>query len=109
MRSLLAATALVVSVGAAASNCVTGEREAPYTIGWANIYSVPPWMKQTEGTITDQIASLKEEGPVEELMITDAQGNAQTQIQQIQSMIDADIDANVVIAGSATALDRVIA
>ena len=42
-------------------------------------------------------------------MITDAEGNANTQIKQIQSMIDADVDAIVLIAGSATALDRVVA
>lgn len=102
---LLAASAGVAS---AAANCVKGDRKAPYTIGWANIYSVPTWMKQTEGTITGQIEALKAQGLVDSLMITDAQGNAQTQIQHIQSMIDADVDAIVVIAGSATALDRVI-
>lgn len=100
--------AVSTSVATAQANCVTGEREAPYTIGWANIYSVPTWMKQTEGTIANEIAALQAEGLVDELMITDAQGNAQTQIQHIQSMIDADVDAIVVIAGSSTALDRVI-
>ena len=48
-------------------------------------------------------------GTVDSLTITDAQGNANTQIQQIQSMIDAKLDAIIVDAGSATALDRVIA
>lgn len=66
------------------------EREAPCTIGWANIYSVPIWMKQTEGTIKSEVDALKGAGLVEDLMITDVQGNAQIQIQQIQSMIDAD-------------------
>ena len=65
-------------------------------------------MKQTEGTITAEVEKLKEQGLVKDLMITDAQGNAQTQIQHIQSMIDADVDAIVVIAGSSNALDRVI-
>jgi ribose transport system substrate-binding protein len=93
---------------AAAAKCIKGDRKAPYTVGWANIYSVPTWMKQTEGTITSEVEELKKAGLVKDLMITDAQGNAQTQIQQIQSMIDANIDAIVVIAGSSTALDRVI-
>jgi len=93
----------------AAANCIKGDREAPYTIGWANIYSVPTWMKQTEGTITQEVEELKAQGLVDKLIITDAQGNANTQIQQIQSMIDADVDAIVLIAGSATALDRVVA
>ncbi|WP_371111144.1 ABC transporter substrate-binding protein [Rhizobium sp. RCC_161_2] len=92
----------------AAANCIKGDRKAPFTIGWANIYSVPTWMKQTEGTITDEVATLKKDGLVKDLKITDAQGNAQTQIQQIQSMIDANVDAIIVEAGSSTALDRVI-
>ncbi len=88
---------------------MTGEREAPYTIGWANIYSIPTWMKQTQGTIEDVFDQLKEQGLTDEFVITDAEGNANTQITQIQSMIDADVDGIVVIAGSSTALDRVIA
>ncbi|MFT3974059.1 MAG: ABC transporter substrate-binding protein [Amaricoccus sp.] len=105
-----AGVALVLSAGvaSAAANCIKGDRKAPYTVGWANIYSVPTWMKQTEGTIAAEVDELKKAGLVDDLVITDAQGNAQTQIQQIQSMIDADVDAIVVIAGSSTALDRVI-
>lgn len=92
----------------AAANCITGDREAPYTLGWANIYSVPTWMKQTEGTITAMVDQLKEQGLVDELVITDAQGDANVQIQQIQSMIDADVDAILLIAGSSTAPARVL-
>lgn len=93
----------------AAAGCIKGDRKPPYTLGWANIYSVPTWMKQTTDTIEREVAELKQQGQVDALTITDAQGNASTQIQQIQSMIDADIDAILVDAGSATALDRVIA
>lgn len=100
--------ALSTGIASAAANCVKGDRRAPYTIGWANIYSVPTWMKQTEGTISAEAEELKKAGLVKQLMITDAQGNAQTQIQHIQSMIDANVDAIVVIAGSSIALDRVI-
>ncbi|MBX6322169.1 MAG: ABC transporter substrate-binding protein [Rhodospirillaceae bacterium] len=93
----------------AAAKCVTGEQKPPFTIGWANIYSVPTWMKQTQGTIEDVFNQLKAKGLVDRLMITDAEGNANTQIAQIQSMIDADVDAILLEAGSATALDRVVA
>jgi len=93
----------------AAANCIKGEHKPPYKIGWANIYSIPTWMKETTGTIEDMANQLEKEGLVESLTITDAQGNANTQIQQIQSMIDAKLDAIIVDAGSATALDRVIA
>jgi len=93
----------------AAANCVKGEHKPPYKLGWANIYSVPTWMKETTGTIEKMADVLKQQDLVGELTITDAQGNANTQIQQIQSMIDARLDAIIVDAGSATALDRVIA
>ena len=33
----------------AAANCIKGDRKPPYTIGWANIYSMPTWMKETTG------------------------------------------------------------
>ncbi|WP_245496407.1 ABC transporter substrate-binding protein [Lichenibacterium ramalinae] len=93
----------------AASKCVKGEHKPPFSLGWANIYSVPTWMKQTTDTITQEVDQLKSQGLVSKLMITDAQGNANTQIQQIQSMIDAKVDAILIDAGSATALNRVIA
>lgn len=106
--SILAGVGLVGEASAAA-NCIKGDRQPPYTLGWANIYSVPTWMKQTEGTITAEVEKLKEAGLVDELVITDAQGDANTQIQQIQSMIDSDVDAILLIAGSSTAPARVIA
>ena len=93
----------------AAANCIKGEHKPPFKLGWANIYSIPTWMKETTGTIEDMANELKKQGLVESLTITDAQGNANTQIQQIQSMIDANLDAILVEAGSATALNRVIA
>jgi ribose transport system substrate-binding protein len=115
-RALLAGVAIlalavagVADQAAAAAKCIKGDRKAPFSVGWANIYSVPTWMKQTEGTITAEVEELKKAGLVKDLKITDAQGNAQTQIQQIQSMIDANLDAIIVEAGSSTALNRVIA
>jgi ribose transport system substrate-binding protein len=115
-RALLAGVAVlalavtgIADQAMAAAKCIKGDRKAPYSIGWANIYSVPTWMKQTEGTITAEVEELKKDGLVKDLKITDAQGNAQTQIQQIQSMIDANLDAIIVEAGSSTALNRVIA
>jgi ribose transport system substrate-binding protein len=93
----------------AAAKCVKGDRKPPYTLGWANIYSVPTWMKQTQGTIEDEVAKLKKEGLVDKLVVTDAQGDANIQIQQIQSMIDSNIDAILLDSGSSTAPARVLA
>ncbi|TIS12896.1 MAG: ABC transporter substrate-binding protein, partial [Mesorhizobium sp.] len=103
---------LAVGVGSqadAAAKCIKGDRKAPYTIGWANIYSVPTWMKQTQVTIEAEVEALKKQGLVDKLVVTDAQGDANVQIQQIQSMIDSNVDAIILIAGSSTAPARVIA
>lgn len=105
----LAAGLAGTSTAEAAAKCIKGDRKAPYTIGWANIYSVPTWMKQTQGTIEAEVEALKKEGLVDELVVTDAQGDANVQIQQIQSMIDADVDAIILIAGSSSAPARVLA
>ncbi|MEQ8698220.1 MAG: ABC transporter substrate-binding protein, partial [Bauldia litoralis] len=60
----------LASQAQAAANCIDGKRQPPYTLGWANIYSVPTWMKQTEGTIADEVEKLKAAGLVDELVIT---------------------------------------
>ncbi len=60
----------------AAANCIKGEHKPPYKIGWANIYSIPTWMKETTGTIEDMASVLKKQGLVDSLTIIDAQGNA---------------------------------
>jgi len=93
----------------AAAKCVKGDRKPPFTLGWANIYSVPTWMKQTGGTITAEVEQLKKQGLVAKLVITDAQGDANTQVQQMQSMVDANVDAILLESGSSTAPARVVA
>jgi ribose transport system substrate-binding protein len=98
-----------VSQAEAAAKCVKGDRKPPFTLGWANIYSVPTWMKQTGGTITAEIEELKKQGLVAKLVITDAQGDANTQVQQMQSMVDANVDAILLESGSSTAPARVVA
>ncbi|MBV8696735.1 ABC transporter substrate-binding protein [Bradyrhizobium sp.] len=105
---LLACVAMP-SEAAAAAKCIKGDRKPPFTIGWADIYSVPTWMKETQGTIEKEVDELKKQGLVSKLVVTDAQGDANTQIQQIQSMIDSNVDAIILIAGSSTAPGRVIA
>jgi ribose transport system substrate-binding protein len=97
------------SPAGAAAKCIKGDRKPPYTIGWANIYSVPTWMKETQGTIEKEVDDLKKQGLVSKLVVTDAQGDANTQIQQIQSMIDSNVDAIILIAGSSSAPGRVVA
>jgi ribose transport system substrate-binding protein len=105
---LIACVGLTAQADAAAK-CIKGDRKPPFTIGWADIYSVPTWMKETQGTIEKEVEELKKQGLVSKLVVTDAQGDANTQIQQIQSMIDSNVDAIILIAGSSSAPGRVIA
>jgi ribose transport system substrate-binding protein len=105
----LLASAGFVSEADAAAKCVKGDHKPPFTIGWANIYSVPTWMKETAGTITAEVEELKKQGLVSKLVITDAQGDANTQVQQMQSMVDANVDAILLESGSSTAPARVAA
>ena len=53
--ALAAAIGLVQLAGGgsalAAANCIKGEHKPPYKLGWANIYSIPTWMKETTGTL----------------------------------------------------------
>src|SRR5882762_7779620 len=47
-----------------------GDRKPPYTVGWANIYSVPTWMKQTQGTLEEIFNQLKAKGLTGKLVVT---------------------------------------
>ena len=114
LMSAVAAAALLFAgahdnAAQAAAKCIKGDRKPPYTVGWANIYSVPTWMKQTQGTLEEIFNQLKAKGLTGKLVVTDAEGNANTQIAQIQSMIDANVDIIILIAGSSTAPNRVVA
>lgn len=110
---LLAATVLAAGAAAgtahAAAKCVDGTRKPPYSVGWADIYLAPTWMAETLDLMKQAAADLKQQGLVKDLAVTNANGDASRQIQQIQSMIDSNTDVIVVEAGSATALDRVVA
>ena len=69
VAAFIATQLAVAQPAAAAAKCIKGDREPPYTIGWANIYSIPTWMKQTQGTIEDVFAKLKDQGLTDQLVI----------------------------------------
>ncbi len=93
----------------AAAHCVKGDRKPPFRVGWADIYLAPTWMAETLDLMKQAVGALQKQDLVKDLTVTNANGDASRQIQQIQSMIDSNIDIIVVEAGSATALDRVVA
>src|SRR5438105_4167544 len=74
LMSVAAAAALLLTAAhdnaaEAAAKCIKGDRKPPYTVGWANIYSVPTWMKQTQGTLEDAFNQLKGKGLTGKLVV----------------------------------------
>ncbi|WP_171026275.1 substrate-binding domain-containing protein [Mesorhizobium comanense] len=92
----------------AASRCYDGSRKPPFKIGWSNIYFGPTWMKQTGESMQGEVDKATAQNLVKEYQVTNADGDATKQAQQIQAMVDNKFDAIIVIAGSATALNKVI-
>jgi ribose transport system substrate-binding protein len=84
-------------------------QDAPLKIGWSTIYLTPSWMTETSAEIDAEIERMKGEGVAVEYQVFDANGDTPTQIAQIQTMIDQQYDICLLIAGSATALDSIVA
>ncbi len=80
----------------------------PLKIGWSTIYTTPSWMTETQNEIENEIKRLQGLGLTIDFQVFDANGDTATQIAQIQTMIDQQYDINLLIAGSATALDQVV-
>ncbi|HVL23034.1 MAG TPA: substrate-binding domain-containing protein [Thermomicrobiales bacterium] len=78
-------------------------------IGWSTIYLTPSWMTETSKEIDAELERLKGTGITIEYQVFDANGDTPTQIAQVQTMIDQQYDICLLITGSATALDSVVA
>lgn len=78
-------------------------------VGWSTIYLTPSWMTETSNEIDAEIERLRGTGMTIDYQVFDANGDTPTQIAQIQTMIDQEYDICLLIAGSATALDSVVA
>jgi ribose transport system substrate-binding protein len=81
----------------------------PLKVGWSTIYTTPSWMTETQNEIEAEIERLRGLGMEIDFQVFDANGDTATQIAQIQTMIDQQYDILLLIAGSATALDQVVA
>ncbi len=82
--------------------------EDPITIGYSTIYMSPTWQQTTYAKAEERFNYWKEQGVVDELIQANANGDTATQISQIENFISQGVDAIVVIAGSATALNPVL-
>jgi ribose transport system substrate-binding protein len=81
----------------------------PLKVGWSTIYTTPSWMTETQNEIEAEIDRLRGLGMEIDFQVFDANADTATQIAQIQTMIDQQYDIALLIAGSATALDQVVA
>jgi ribose transport system substrate-binding protein len=104
------ATAGQVRDGAVAQEATPAVPDVgPLRVGWSTIYTTPSWMTETQNEIEAEIERLRGLGMEIEFQVFDANGDTATQIAQIQTMIDQAYDIVLLIAGSSTALDQVVA
>ena len=104
-----AAFAASMGLFAGVLRSASAQGDAPLKIGWSTIYLTPSWMTETSNEIDAELERMQGEGIEVEYQVFDANGDTPTQIAQIQTMIDQQYDICLLIAGSATALDSVVA
>jgi len=84
-------------------------RKGPYVIGLSNSFSGNSWRAQMVAEFKFAAEKLKADGVVKDFLVADANGNAASQIQQIQNMVSKRVDAILIDAASDTALNPAIA
>jgi len=82
-----------------------GGKQGPYVVGLSNSFSGNSWRAQMVAEFKLAADQLKADGTLKDYIVSDATGNTASQIQQIQNMIAAKVDAIVIDANSETALN----
>jgi ribose transport system substrate-binding protein len=107
------AMTLLVSVAglglAAAPAYLVKAKKGPYVVGLSNSFSGNSWRAQMVAEFRYTADQLKADGTLKDYIVSDATGNTASQIQQIQNMIAAGVDAIIIDANSETALNPAIA
>jgi ribose transport system substrate-binding protein len=85
-----------------------GAKQGPYVVGLSNSFSGNSWRAQMVAEFKLAADKAKADGTLKDYIVSDATGNTASQIQQIQNMIAAKVDAIVVDANSETALNPAI-
>ncbi len=114
--ALLAALALIAGFGVAGVSAQragapylgVGTKQGPYVIGLSNSFSGNSWRAQMVTEFKVAADRLKSQGALKDYVLADATGNTASQIQQIQNMVARRVDAILIDANSATALDPAI-
>jgi ribose transport system substrate-binding protein len=82
--------------------------EKPWTIGYNNSFSGNAWRAAALAELEANVEKYKALGLVDELIVTDSNGDTPTQIQQMRSLIQRGVDVIISIPGSPTAMNGVI-
>lgn len=82
--------------------------DKPWTIGYNNSFSGNAWRAAALAHLEADVEKYKALGLVDELIVTDSNGDVTTQIQQMRSMIQRGVDLIISIPGSPTAMNGVI-
>lgn len=90
------------------SDWLLGAKQGPYVVGLSNSFSGNSWRAQMVAEFKLAADKAKADGTLKDYIVSDATGNTASQIQQIQNMIAAKVDAIIVDANSETALNPAI-
>lgn len=80
----------------------------PYVVGLSDSSSDSSWNAEMVASFKYAAAEMKSQGTLRRAIVTQAIGGTADQIQQLQKLIAKGVDAILIDASSATALDRVI-
>lgn len=95
-------------VNASAYSDFASEKDSGFVVGYSDSFSANSWRSDVLDRLQTNVAALKQEGVVSDLIATNSDLDNNLQIQQITSMIDQGVDAIIAIPGSPTAFDGVI-
>lgn len=87
---------------------LVGTKAGPYVIGLSNSFSGNSWRAEMVASFKYAAQQLKEKGILKDYIVADATGSTANQIQQIQNLIAQGVNAILIDANSATALNPVI-
>ena len=106
--AFLLAFSVAGAFAAPAEKHLVAAKPGPYVVGLANSFSGNSWRAQMVAEFKLAADKLKADGTLKDYIVSDATGNTASQIQQIQNMIAAGVNAIIVDANSETALNPAI-
>jgi ribose transport system substrate-binding protein len=104
----LAALGLVAVAGCGSDSSSGSGGDGEVVLGLSNSSVDSVWRPQMIKDFESEAQKLKDEGKIKDYVVQNADGTAATQSQQIQTMISQGVNALVIDAASATALNGVV-